>query len=283
MQATIAVFADEYISMDVDKSAVRSLLGTNVLDSDLDKAVNDISKIQFYSIPSELLVSVSTDDTGEATYVYQYEDGLVAEIQLKESDDGNVKLKIVEGNKTDELEYCKNGELLYNGDNVMISNDDSGEYTNLLVTANDKVQLRAGREEYITTTCPYGRASEYNVYAGVKKSANVQLGTTFSDATRSGLAAVLAAAIASPLGLPAALLFAFTTGFASSLLDIGVTNDPRSSAVSYTLNQYYHKSSGKFRINTYLSAKKMDAIFYTQVNYRGSMSTGKFYECIDHS
>lgn len=32
--------------------------------------------------------------------MYQYEDGLIAEIQLKESADGNVRLKIVEGNKT---------------------------------------------------------------------------------------------------------------------------------------------------------------------------------------
>ncbi|MFV0518300.1 MAG: hypothetical protein ACK5MV_12975 [Aminipila sp.] len=43
------------------------------------------------------------------------------EIQIEELDNGNVKWQIGEGDTIDELEYCTNGELLYNRENVMIS------------------------------------------------------------------------------------------------------------------------------------------------------------------
>lgn len=268
------LYANEFAT----ESSTNSLISASriISSAEMDQIEKNREFLRENFYVSAPLVNIDVNDN-EIQYQYLYDDGTLSNITVTTLENSDTYLDIKEGDKHDTLLYCSDGSVVYNGCEI--------------VSADSARSIKASEEqqraytEYVSNNAPYGSASEYNVglSSNPSKNPNVHLGKMVKDCTKAGFEGALTSAVLAVLNVPAAIIAGFFTAFFYKFFDYMVNTNPTETAASFKINQFYHESSGKYRINSMLSAKKVSGMFYTAPNYDGKAEGKTFYLCVDHT
>lgn len=197
-------------------------------------------------------------DKRDENYVYEIaipdseDNGTVSVKTLK---NGDVHYIFKEGSLCDNVIYTHDGKVLLDGKEVVVEHEEK------LFYEKEDANLRA-IYTHASTTCPYGKAADYNVSAGTINNDNIKLNKRLGSITTNGLASILLKV------LKAALILKISVKLAVFIINNGKIDNPDSKALSHKTKRYYHKN-GKY-VKPGMRVMKNVAQWYTKANYKGT-------------
>lgn len=268
-----------FADTDTEKSIVSLVTGKDTISSAmLNELEDDIAIIkEKCNISAELTNIDVSDDVAVYEYTYK-DDGTVSLITVNEMANGAIQIDIKEGTLHNTLLYNSNGSVQMNGNEVAIT-------TQNVQTTNSEIQPLSYYEFISTSSPPYGSASDYTYKAGKNSLTQVKLGVTWQEATRAGTEAIITGAVIGLANLPlgVAIFGGGIATFASMMLSNGKATAPTSQYASFSVDQYYHKTSKAFRANASYSVRKNSGYGYVEKNFEGKKTNILFYDCVDHT
>lgn len=238
-----------------------------------DKNVELASYQNFFSEMGFKTKANKPATTSTENFTIETEDGISNTIEKTILDNGDIQCIIREGEMVNEMIITKEGKIYVDGSLITIS-EEGGEFKPLIVDYNEFVPTispsRAQRYEF-TTTCPYGKSSDYTKSTTTKKV--LSLGEKkFKDILISTWATIVRAAIGL-ISAPAGVITALGMKVALTYLK---NKHPNSKAASIKDVRSVHKTKG-FTVTNHMSVAKHSTTYYVNKDYTGVIkdSNGK--------
>lgn len=238
---------------------------------DANQVLEDIDTLDCFGIKPEAL---SINDTSGDTVVYDLDlgNGIVDQVQVEESPDGDVTLTFDEGELSNTLEYTTDGKLYIDGREFYIVNDtvDNAEENTF---TDDKANLtpNQAREEFFRTTPYKGTASNYNKYIATQKCKNINARNDWGSITTGALASAICCALEAVwyVSIPVGILVALATDLRTDAEKHGYDE----AFMSFNVKKYQYVVSG-----TSTQYYKYTGTYYGKAGYDGTPHSYTFYE-----
>lgn len=286
----------EHIENDdfVNLESIENYITDNYSNKEADYIIENVAFLNEHGISSNMLKDISYE-ADEVSFKYLLESGIEADITINEYEDGGKIYDIIEGDKSNELIICEDGKIILDGFEVtgeeeveVKSNNEVDAHEVLINGAETKSSedgqylsaiLRAGSTTYSVEKCPYGKASDYNVYKSTVKNKNIELGQKLETITASALILVIctwATIYDAPKGVSISLGVSYW--IAEKLIEAGST----SYGISYTADRYYYKT-GQYAVQgSSLCVEKMVSKWYSETKYNGKEIDKTYYNCKEY-
>lgn len=206
------------------------LVSGEINEYDKDKIEKELEILKIYGEDLNEIIKVNIEEEKYVYVVKSFEDNLLSELSITKNKEGLQQLNIKEGEKEDVI-LIKEGNLYIDGQKIISENSIQIDYNNI------QIMPMADRDRWVTQVCPYGKASDYSKYIGVRTNPNIKLGKMLEEYTRKGLAKALIAGICSALGL---------SGIGSSAV---------SKSCNIAANKLLDDAFGSYKNTKYLSSK----------------------------
>jgi hypothetical protein len=240
----------------------------------------DIQEVYNAYVASGFEIEFISESENSAEYIIKsadipdFEAHMAAVIDIS----GNQLLKITEGDKYDEVQFCTDGKILLNNSPVVITieyedfNDNTAQY-NSIQSVNDAATItpRGGHRIYYQSDAPYGTNSQYTSLSSTV-SKTLTLDQAISSVATATLVAIVIAAFGFG-GLSAGLISVVIAG----LITWFNANNTTAKAFSAIEKSYTHNTNG-FNVTSSMSTYKKVVSYYAYTNYTGYLDTNTFWQ-----
>lgn len=241
----------------------------------ISKELQCLEKVHVYA--SEITnIEFNTDNF---IYVTKPSDSIVNKLDVTQLSDGGVQIDIYEDDIHNKLLYTADGTL-YCDDIIVVSAEEK----------NSNVQKYSiqpiGYYEYVTTSCPYGRANEYSIFEGYEEQKTIPLTNEIRYLTYTAFQAIILDTVVMACKFLKGKEKTFAGICGTVLLAVfedGKKFNPKSTNASFKAYNYLYKD-GKFRINSSISCRKVIGEFYSLPNFASdSPEQLTYFQTIDHT
>lgn len=256
-------------------------LGEGFLQDDLICAVSaDIEAVNDVGLSSSRISILDVDEFGNVLYSYQVLDSLQSTIRVEKNEDGTIILDVIEGNCHDILEVRKDGTMLLDGQEIIISLSEALE-DSLYRTApgfssmnsiNSNIYAGGTRERvYQETPFSSMQSRDFTIYVGNYNVPDVETEKKIVSISITVLTGIMSTAIGIALGgIPGSIVGAVIGGAisiaAGEMKTMAEQYAPDTAHFSFKQYQYEHKS-----LSTPIDRYYQYIInFYVKKNYEGT-------------
>jgi hypothetical protein len=200
------------------------------------------------------------EETSDGTIVLDAEIGDVeSKIEIIEASYDGLSLSITEDNKTDTLEFLDDGTVLLDGDELKVEITT----TEKEVIDNDTLETNSKHRTTLTSTCPYGNATDYTTYAG-RTVISTEWEREAVKYTISALVFAIGILIMPVTGTLVGLASSLASQFAPKIID----QVPKAKGMTVETYAYYHKTKGA-RVATGKKVTRELKYFYAGIGTGG--------------
>lgn len=254
---TTPLYANDALMMDGVSAEILAKVSNDITDSQKEQLLTDAEVLSTYGLLELGEIKKVSINNENFEYVIDY--GTVKEtVEIIANSSRELVINVTAGNVKDTLVVNHTtGEVFLDGNKVEIAKS---------------VKPRVS-DRYITESCPYGSAADYNKSIGiVEEDNNIYFSDIMENLTLTAFTIVLGALGGTTGGV--------AVGIAAFLYYVMTTEYPKSNAMSYITYGYHHKDSA---ITGYISGygaavTKMVSFFYAGADYQDYIDSETNYE-----
>lgn len=265
ISSSLPIYANETTETYASPKDIQLYLGRNVDFETQENILDELHVLYEYAPLKEDLVDIIPYQND---YIYRFEtesyDGnsIISDIVMNTKENGDVEIKITEGDLSNTLLFTKDNKVFLDGNKVTIEGESS--------EVKKQVQPR-DRSIWTTKDCPYGSKSDYSHYVDDVSIKNLGLESSIAELT----------AVAFSILIGAYSFFAgCTTAVADYIIKQLIKYDNETTHLSMEGKEYYHKNG--YGLPNGIYAKRVTGKWYTKTDFKGNSVSMTVYNCKEY-
>ena len=239
----------------VDLGDIKAISNSLAEDTDEEEILNVVEKIEYLGFNA---TDISANNEQNPVVTFQ-QNGNTSVVEVESATEDTLKMCVSEGKISNEVIINNDGTAYIDGNLVQQCISPT--------TANGVVFMNAFQDRY-QLSCPYGTASNYNVYARTIRNPDLK----FTNMAKNLTLIAFATAISLQVWYLGAIWSA-----CYEVAGYFKTYDPFSGSGSFISTEYVH-TKGYF-VTSSLAVRKCVLTLFSRKNYEGKAITRTVYDC----